>query len=212
MKKYIILIISIFLICACEITPQIEKEEQVIDVLNFKVEYENYNNTNYQLNIEKDNHFKYLDMNNINNIFSSDNIIFIGEPKEDKSRYIVNSLIDIETNYDYDIDIYYYNYKENNPTYEIKDEKLVKTSDGTKLYNEMLEKLNEYITILNIEKESLVYETEEKVFQTPAIVFIKDKKIYGYYDDFEFDLTNNNILLTQQYKKIIIEGFEQISK
>ena len=210
MKKYIILIISIFLICGCDIKPQIEKEEQVIDGLNFKVEYENYNSTNYQLNIEKDNNFKYLDMNNINNVFSSNNVIFIGEPQDNKSRYLVDSLNNIEK--DYNIDIYYYNYKDNNPKYEIKDEKLVKTSDGTKLYNEMLEKLNDYITTLNVEKEEQVYKTEEKVFSTPAIVFILDKKIYGYYDDFEFDSSNNNIKLTDQYQKLLIEGFEKISK
>lgn len=210
MKKYIILIISIFLICGCDIKPQIEKEEQVIDGLNFKVEYENYNSTNYQLNIEKDNNFKYLDMNNINNVFSSNNIIFIGEPQDNKSRYLVDSLNNIEK--DYKNDIYYYNYKDNNPKYEIKDEKLVKTSDGTKLYNEMLEKLNDYITTLNVEQEEQVYKTEEKVFSTPAIVFILDKKIYGYYDDFEFDSSNNNIKLTDQYQKLLIEGFEKISK
>ena len=210
MKKYIILIISIFLICGCDIKPQIEKEEQVIDGLNFKVEYENYNSTNYQLNIEKDNNFKYLDMNNINNVFSSNNIVFIGEPQDNKSRYLVDSLNNIEK--DYKNDIYYYNYKDNNPKYEIKDEKLVKTSDGTKLYNEMLEKLNDYITTLNVEQEEQVYKTEEKVFSTPAIVFILDKKIYGYYDDFEFDSSNNNIKLTDQYQKLLIEGFEKISK
>lgn len=210
MKKYIILIISIFLICGCEIKPQIEKEEQVIDGLNFKVEYENYNSTNYQLNIEKDNNFKYLDMNNINNVFSSNNVIFIGEPQDNKTRYLVDSLNNIEK--DYNIDIYYYNYKDNNPKYEIKDEKLVKTSDGTKLYNEMLEKLNNYITTLNVEKEEQVYKTEEKVFSTPAVIFILDKKIYGYYDDFEFDTTSNNIKLTDQYQKLLIEGFKKISK
>lgn len=210
MKKYIILIISIFLICGCEIKPQIEKEEQVIDGLNFKVEYENYNSTNYRLNIEKDNNFKYLDMNNINNVFSSNNVIFIGEPQDNKTRYLVDSLNNIEK--DYNIDIYYYNYKDNNPKYEIKDEKLVKTSDGTKLYNEMLEKLNNYITTLNVEKEEQVYKTEEKVFPTPAIVFILDKKIYGYYDNFEFDTTSNNIKLTDQYQKLLLEGFEKISK
>ena len=210
MKKYIILIISIFLICGCDIKPQIEKEEQVIDGLNFKVEYENYNSTNYQLNIEKDNNFKYLDMNNINNVFSSNNIIFIGEPQDNKSRYLVDSLNNIEK--DYKNDIYYYNYKDNNPKYEIKDEKLVKTSDGTKLYNEMLEKLNDYITTLNVEKENQVYKTEEKVFSTPAVIFILDKKIYGYYDDFEFDTTSNNIKLTDQYQKLLIEGFEKMSK
>lgn len=210
MKKYIILIISIFLICGCDIKPQIEKEEQVIDGLNFKVEYENYNSTNYQLNIEKDNNFKYLDMNNINNVFSSNNVIFIGEPQDNKTRYLVDSLNNIEK--DYNIDIYYYNYKDNNPKYEIKDEKLVKTSDGTKLYNEMLEKLNNYITTLNVEKEEQVYKTEEKVFPTPAIVFILDKKIYGYYDNFEFDTTSNNIKLTDQYQKLLLEGFEKISK
>lgn len=210
MKKYIILIISIFLICGCEIKPQIEKEEQVIDGLNFKVEYENYNSTNYQLNIEKDNNFKYLDMNNINNVFSSNNVIFIGEPQDNKSRYLVESLNNIEK--DYNIDIYYYNYKDNNPKYEIKDEKLVKISDGTKLYNEMLEKLNDYITTLNVEKDHQVYKTEEKVFSTPAIVFILDKKIYGYYDDFEFDSSSNKIKLTDQYQKLLLEGFEKISK
>lgn len=210
MKKYIILIISIFLICGCEIKPQIEKEEQVIDGLNFKVEYENYNSTNYQLNIEKDNNFKYLDMNNINNVFSSNNVIFIGEPQDNKSRYLVDSLNNIEK--DYNIDIYYYNYKDNNPKYEIKDEKLVKTSDGTKLYSEMLEKLNDYVTTLNVEKEEQVYKTEEKIFSTPAIVFILDKKIYGYYDDFEFDSSSNNIKLTDQYQKLLLEGFEKISK
>ena len=210
MKKYIILIISIVLICGCEIKPQIEKEEQVIDGLNFKVEYENYNSTNYQLNIEKDNNFKYLNMNNINNVFSSNNIIFVGEPQDNKSRYLVDSLNNIEK--DYKNDIYYYNYKDNNPKYEIKDEKLVKTSDGTKLYNEMLEKLNDYITTLNVEQEEQVYKTEEKVFSTPAVIFILDKKIYGYYDDFEFDTTSNNIKLTDQYQKLLIEGFEKISK
>jgi hypothetical protein len=210
MKKYIILIISIFLICGCEIKPQIEKEEQVIDGLNFKVEYENYNSTNYQLNIEKDNNFKYIDMNNINNVFSSNNVIFIGDPQDNKSRYLVESLNNIEK--DYNVDIYYYNYKDNNPKYEIKDEKLVKTSDGTKLYSEMLEKLNDYITTLNVEKEDQVYETEEKVFSTSAIVFILDKKIYGYYDDFEFDSSSNNITLTDQYQKLLLEGFEKISK
>lgn len=210
MKKYIILIISIFLICGCDIKPQIEQEEQVIDGLNFKVEYENYNSTNYQLNIEKDNNFKYLDMNNINNVFSSNNIIFIGEPQDNKSRYLVDSLNNIEK--DYKNDIYYYNYKDNNPKYEIKDEKLVKTSDGTKLYNEMLEKLNDYITTLNVEQEEQVYKTEEKVFSTPAVIFILDKKIYGYYDDFEFDSSSNNIKLTDQYQKLLIEGFEKISK
>ncbi len=210
MKKYIILIISIFLICGCDIKPQIEKEEQVIDGLNFKVEYENYNSTNYPLNIEKDNDFKYLDMNNINNVFSSNNVIFIGEPQDNKSRYLVDSLNNIEK--DYKNDIYYYNYKDNNPKYEIKDEKLVKTSDGTKLYNEMLEKLNDYITTLNVEKENQVYKTEEKVFSTPAVIFILDKKIYGYYDDFEFDTTSNNIKLTDQYQKLLIEGFKKISK
>ena len=210
MKKYIILIISIFLICGCEIKPQIEKEEQVIDGLNFKVEYENYNSTNYQLNIEKDNNFKYLDMNNINNVFSSNNVIFIGEPQDNKSRYLVDSLNNIEK--DYKNDIYYYNYKDNNPKYEIKDEKLVKTSDGTKLYNEMLEKLNDYITTLNVEQEEQVYKTEEKVFSTPAVIFILDKKIYGYYDDFEFDSSSNNIKLTDQYQKLLLEGFEKISK
>ncbi len=210
MKKYVILIISIFLICGCEIKPQIEKEEQVIDGLNFKVEYENYNSLNYQLNIEKDNNFKYLDMNNIKNVFSSNNVIFIGEPQDNKSRYLVNSLNDIQK--DYDVDIYYYNYKDNNPKYEIKDKKIIKTADGTKLYGEMLDKLNEYINPLNMEKEDQIYKTEEKLFSTPAIVFIVDKTIYGYYDDFEFDSSNNSIKLAEQYQKLIIEGFKKITK
>ncbi len=76
----------------------------------------------------------------------------------------------------------------------------------------MLEKLNNYITTLNVEKEEQVYKTEEKVFPTPAIVFILDKKIYGYYDNFEFDTTSNNIKLTDQYQKLLLEGFEKISK
>ncbi len=211
MKKYIILVISIcFLLCGCEITPQIEKEEQVIDGLNFKVEYENYNSTNYQLNIDKDNNFKYIDMNNINKVFSSNNIIFIGDPKDDKSRYTVSTLIKLKK--DYNVDIYYYNYEENNPKYEITDEKLEKTKDGTELYNEMLKRLEKYITQLNIEKDSKVYTTEEKNFSNPALVFIVNNKIYGYYDDFEFDVTKNNVVLTEQYQKLIIDGFDQITK
>ena len=113
---------------------------------------------------------------------------------------------------DYDVDIYYYNYKDNNPKYEIKDKKLIKTADGTKLYSEMLDKLNEYINPLNMEKEDQIYKTEEKLFSTPAIVFIVDKTIYGYYDDFEFDSSNNSIKLAEQYQKLIIEGFKKITK
>ena len=149
-------------------------------------------------------------MNNINKVFSSNNIIFIGDPKDDKSRYTVSTLIKLKK--DYNVDIYYYNYEENNPKYEITDEKLEKTKDGTELYNEMLKRLEKYITPLNIEKNSKVYTTQEKNFSNPALVFIVNNKIYGYYDDFEFDVTKNNVVLTEQYQKLIIDGFDQITK
>ena len=149
-------------------------------------------------------------MNNINKVFSSNNIIFIGDPKDDKSRYTVSTLIKLKK--DYNVDIYYYNYEENNPKYEITDEKLEKTKDGTELYNEMLKRLEKYITPLNIEKDSKVYTTEEKNFSNPALVFIVNNEIYGYYDDFEFDVTKNNVVLTEQYQKLIIDGFDQITK
>lgn len=210
MKKYIILITIIILTCGCNIKPQIEKETEVIDGLNFKVEYENYNTTNYELNIEKDNNIKYLDLNNINQVFSSNSVIFIGEPSENQSRYVINTILNISKDYP-DIKIYYYNYKENEPIYELKDEELIKTKEGTKLYNELSTKLSKYLTPRTIEQNEKVYKTQEKMFNNSAIIFNLNQKIYGYYDEFEFDMDGNNITLDELYLSLIKDGFEKIN-
>ncbi len=82
------------------------KEEEVIDGIKFKVEYEEYNNELFELNIPKENKFKYVTEENFNDVFSNTNLIYLGRPNDNLSRNIVNILINNNFNI---TDIYYVN-------------------------------------------------------------------------------------------------------
>ena len=112
MKKYIIILISFFLLltgCSNNNLPQIEKENKITDGITFKTEYEKENSISlYDLSIDKENPFKYINKNNIDSVFSNDSIIYIGSYNDLCSRLLVDQLIVFSKENNIK-DIYYFN-------------------------------------------------------------------------------------------------------
>lgn len=98
-------LLFLFTLTGCD-TIKVLKEEEVIDGIKFKVEYEEYNNELFELNIPKENKFKYVTEENFNDVFSNTNLIYLGRPNDNLSRNIVNILINNNFNI---TDIYYVN-------------------------------------------------------------------------------------------------------
>lgn len=197
MKKFIVILISFFLIvgCSSEGVPTAKKESVVSDGITFKNEYENLNATQKDdFNISKENAFKYLKRDIIEQVFSETNIVFIGNAYDINSRVIVN-ILDIISK-DYDIkNIYYLDSLKNFAKYEINVNGQVKSQEESKLYNLVFSYVKNYDD--SLEKLS-----------SPSIVFIKDGKVIDYYI-ISNDL-DDNAIDTNNIKENIISFIEKL--
>ena len=97
--KRILLLIIILFLTACN--------TNLTDGEKFKKEYEKYNNEKIELNISKTNIIKYQTKEEINKIIDSKTgVIFIGNPKDNKSRNSIKLLLDAADSTDLQ-EIYY---------------------------------------------------------------------------------------------------------
>ncbi len=97
--KRILLLIIILFLTACN--------TNLTDGEKFKKEYEKYNNEKIELNISKTNIIKYQTKEEINKIIDSKTgVIFIGNPKNNKSRNSIKLLLDAANSTDLQ-EIYY---------------------------------------------------------------------------------------------------------
>ena len=182
LKFSTILLITLICFTGCD-TPRFEDASTVVDSVNFKTEYENLNHENYELTIDKENPFKYLTDGNVLNVIKGDSIIYFGYPEDCMSREVVNILLDLSKEKELE-NIYYMNVLVNRTNYELIDNELKKVSEGSSLYLEMIKFLDSNLESLEIKKDDVVYKAEDKIIDSPAILFIKDGKIVEYYDDF----------------------------
>lgn len=196
MKKYIIILISFFLLltgCSNNNLPQIEKENKITDGITFKTEYEKENSISlYDLSIDKENPFKYINKNNIDSVFSNDSIIYIGSYNDLCSRLLVDQLIVFSKENNIK-DIYYFNPNANSFEYKVLEEEVTKTKEESELYKSMVLKLNDYLSPYFYGS----YETSDKRFDIPTLIIVKDGKIVNYYNNFEsfdnLEINANNI-------------------
>lgn len=182
MKKYfLIFLITIFFVGCSSI--KIEKEENVMDGIVFKTEFENFNQVNTVLSINKENPFKYLTISNVDTFFSGTGILFLGYPTSDVSRGVVELLLDFAKRENLK-DIYYCNLENHRDSYKVKDGVLEKEKDGSSLYISLLKYLNSYVKPYRITFEEKDYSVGVNRLYGPSIVFVKDGKIIGYFDKF----------------------------
>ena len=88
MKKYLIVILCLFLLCGCK------KEEEVKTVI--KNEYEKYNSEYYKVEIDDDSIVNKVDADKINSILKSGSgVIFIGNVRDNVTRYALSIFLQV---------------------------------------------------------------------------------------------------------------------
>ena len=216
MKKYLLgslLIIAILItIIGCNYNkPKIEKEEEVLDGISFKTEFENVPNERYHLVIEKENPFKYLTVDNMDEVFKTTNIIILGYPTSDVTRAVVEQLIKISKELNLE-NIYYYNILDNRTIYtinETQDEQnnekieIVKEKEKTTSFEKLSTYISSYFKSQQILYKDKIYTPEEKTVIVPVVILIKDGKIIKYYDKFDQKEQDDFTSLTEEdYQKL----------
>lgn len=195
MKKYVagaLFVIGILLVVigVCYNKPSVEKEQEVLDGINFKTEFENKNQEGYQLDIKKENPFKYLTSKNMDEVFKGNNIILLGYPESNVTRALIEQLLKLSKELDIN-EIYYYNVLENSSKYKLeideqtKEVKVMKEKDCTESFTKLTEYLNKYLVVQEIiSSDGQVYKTDDKTLAVPSLIFVKDGKILEFYDKF----------------------------
>ena len=91
--KKILLIVIVILLTACT--------KELTDSTKFKQEYEKYNKEKIELTIPKENIIEYKTKEEINKIIEKDTgVIFIGSPKDNKSRTSIKLLLEASNSTD----------------------------------------------------------------------------------------------------------------
>lgn len=136
-KKTLLIVISIFLLIGLT---GCSKTTIKSDAKKFKTEYENYNNSKVELEIDEDNIIKYASSNEIKKIIKEGTgVVFIGSPKDDKSRIAIKTLLDAADSTDLKT-IYYIDSLE-----DIKDEINVKDTQIPIVLNILKGSITSYV-------------------------------------------------------------------
>ncbi len=156
------------------------------DAYQFKEEYESLNNTvrdsdgaSYNnVDIPIDNPIKYIDVKEALDVLNSkEAIIYVGANWCPWCRNAVPVLFDVCKDYKVDT-VYYLNLDNDKSAFEIKDDDLVKTKDGSKEYYELLDKLDDVLEEYTLtSQDGKVYNTGEKRIYMPFVIGIKDGKV-----------------------------------
>lgn len=185
-KRIVILIIGFILVISVVSGTIWVLENRDTDALRFKEEYESLNNTirdsdgaTYNnIHINSNNPIKYIDCSKALDVLDSDKaIIYIGAGWCPWCRNAIPVLFEVAEDYGIDT-IYYLNLDKEKSTYEIKDQELIKTTDGSKAYYKLLEKLDDRLSdYILTDEDGTKYDTLEKRIYMPYVIAIKDGKI-----------------------------------
>ena len=204
-KKFIILIILFLLIISGFL-------------LGYKYDYDLKQTDSYKFNneynISLQNNVKYLNISKSLEILKNDNaIIYIGSANDETCQKVVPLLVNVINKYHID-NFYYLNIDDEEPTFDIIDNKLVKTKDGSEDYYKLLEILDPLLKEKIITKDGKEYKTNEKNITLPFVITIKNGSISNYHEgtvtlnnNSLFDDQNNEqrLKLIDVYSDMIIE-------
>jgi len=156
------------------------------DALKFKKEYESLNGSfrkndgeKYNdIKISKDNPIKYISVKEALEILEEDKaIIYIGASWCPWCRNAVPVLFEVAKYYKVDT-VYYLELDDEKSLFEIKDDELVKTVNGTKEYYKLLDKLSERLDDYELKDENgKVFNTNEKRIYMPYVIGIKSGRV-----------------------------------
>ncbi len=187
MKKKIVMISIIGLLAIGVIISYLFFKNNNEDALKFKKEYESLNNTIREsdgatynnIKINKNNPIKYIDIKEALTLLKEETgVIYVGANWCPWCRNAVPVLFDVAKSNKVKT-IYYLNIDDAKDTFEIKDEELIKTKDGSKEYYELLEVLKDELDDYILTNNDKTYNTGEKRIYMPFVVFFKDGEIIG---------------------------------
>lgn len=178
--------------------------------IQFKKEYESYNNKYYSngkdkikyqnVNIDKQNNIVYLNNDNLIEELSNDSkIIFFASPDSNSSRILIPELI--KQTIDNGIEkIYYYNIGSLEKQYQKNDK------NAEKLYEELVKLLDSHVKkeFENGNKKG------KKRIDNPTVIVVNKGKVISYYEDF-ISNSNENITLSNDEKDELSKKCEDIS-
>ena len=173
-KKKMIIMVIVLLIIMCGI------------LLGFKYNYDFKQTDNYKFGNEYhtslNNNVKYINTSKALEIMHNDEaVIYIGSATDETCQKIVPLLIDVVNKYHIN-HFYYLNIDDDVPAFDITDEKLVKTKDGSEDYYKLLEILDPLLKEKIIKKDGKDYKTNEKTISIPSVITVKNGNIDNYHE------------------------------
>ncbi len=187
MKKRKIIYILIPILCALvAVLSYVKVTNLNTDAFKFKNEYEKLNGKEIsngleykKLSIDNSNPIKYSNYDEIVDVIKNKTgVIYLGFPECPWCRNALPVLLEVAKDNNIDT-IYYKNIKDDRDTFEIKDDKAVKTKDGQKGYYKLLKALDDELSDYTLTKDDEVYETGEKRVYAPTVIFVKDGNVVG---------------------------------
>ena len=209
MKKVVLLVaFPIFLfifVCGCD-APSVKPYEEVKDGIDFKALYEQYNSTNYHLEIASENLVKYLTVDNVDEVLGGTSVIYFGYPTCDGCRMLVDLLLEYSS--DYNFPIYYVDLANERSIYQVANDALVKVQSGSDLYVKLLKYFDSYLEPLKITQDDKEYEAPEKTIASPSLAIVKDGEVETFLDSFACQETEVCSSGEADFRKSVMEAFQ----
>ena len=183
MKKNVI-ILSIIVVIALVIAVLffLLNNKGMSDGERFKQEYEELNDSHLEVNIDSDNMIKYIGLEEAIDIIKNDTgVIYFGYPSCPWCRNAVPVLLDAASSTSLDT-IYYVNAYNIRDVKEIDDGNIVTTNEGDRLYDDLLEVLDDILDPYTLTLDNgEVIDLGEKRLYVPMVLFVKDGEVVSYH-------------------------------
>ena len=224
MKKTIFSLLVIGLILLSLTGCGKEKEENKIDAIKFKEEYESLNDmvresdgAKYNnVSIDKNNPIKYVTVDETIKLLDSKKaIIYVGANWCPWCRNMIDPMLDVAKKLNIET-IYYLELDDDKSNYEIQNNELKQINKGSKSYYELLDKLKDYLRDYELtDSDGKIYSTGEKRIYMPFFITIKNGGIVEAKEisrTLERGQTKYSEMTEKQYNDLYNDFYETFSK
>lgn len=219
MKKKVVVIVLLIIVLSIIGIYLYNKNNLNSDAIKFKEEYESYNHvttddgyTYPTVEVKKTDPIKYSTSDEVISILKDGTgIILFSTPDDPWSRNAIVPLLQASRNYE-NIKIYYLDISKKQDVYEAKNNKAVKTKDGTEEYYQMVDILKEYLSDYIINNDDDVINTNTKRIYTPTVIFVKDKEVIAFKEGTTSSHVNNGngyVSLTESEEEELFDYYSE---